>query len=404
VTGRVLIRYRDVPLRSRIPCKPTLSAAVAIAVLACNRATIGTDDLAAGLFAARPYCGVGQPVRLDVRAPEGVERVDLVLLDADGLMLALPRSVPAGPIELREHMPPAVDIVRERQRACYLQMVVDDEPVGSALVLQPLLSRLLPMTEIAPHPVTGQPHTRIVGWRIESDEPPADEDRGLRQDDAAEPAAVTSLSALPAVPERVFSGLRIYPERDVHMTTTLGEILVALRPDHAPNTAWNFRDLAEGGFYRGVVFHRVVPLTLDGDPFVIQGGDPSGTGEGGPGYWLPAEPSGLSHDFGVISMARADAPDSAGSQFFFCLSREGTARLDGQYCAFGYAVAGAETITAIADVELADITRGRPVDPPVIVDTQLVPAPPRRPGAGRPDARVERPRSEPVSRPGRVAR
>ena len=64
-------------------------------------------------------------------------------------------------------------------------------------------------------------------------------------------------------------------------TTTHGEIVIALRPDHAPNTAWNFRSLSEGGFFDGIMFHRVVPLTANGDPFVIQAGDPSGTGEGG---------------------------------------------------------------------------------------------------------------------------
>src|SRR5690606_31182515 len=99
-------------------------------------------------------------------------------------------------------------------------------------------------------------------------------------------------------------------------------------------------------------------------------------------------------------MARADHPDSAGSQFFICLSREGTARLDGQYASFGYVVDGAETIDAIASVELADIQRGRAVSPPVIQRAELVPSPPRIPGIGRADRRVSREEPAPAPRPG----
>ena len=161
-----------------------------------------------------------------------------------------------------------------------------------------------------------------------------------------------------------------------------------MRPDAAPNTAWNFISLCEGGFYRGIDFHRIVPMTRDGDPFVIQAGDPTASGSGGPGYWLPIEKSDLPHDFGVISMARDVDPDSAGSQIFICLSRAGTARLDGHYCGFGYAVDGAETIRAIAAVKLVDISAGRPADPPVILGTDLLSAPPRVPGAGRTDQAV----------------
>ncbi len=119
------------------------------------------------------------------------------------------------------------------------------------------------------------------------------------------------------------AGCACIPSTTSGCETNLGEIVIGLRPDEAPNTAWNFRELVDGGFYDGTIFHRVVPQSRDGDPFVIQGGDPSQSGEGGPGYWLPLEPSGLAHDFGVISMARADDPDSAGSQFFICLSARG---------------------------------------------------------------------------------
>jgi peptidyl-prolyl cis-trans isomerase B (cyclophilin B) len=272
-----------------------------------------------------------------------------------------------------------------------------NQPIGSALVVQPMLSRMVPVTETARRP-NGSTYTRIKSWIDENtppQEPPPttapaedaakDESSGDGKISTPTPAAE---AAEPVLVERLLSGLRIYPERDVILHTTAGDIRIALRPDEAPNTAWNFLELCEGGFYRNVMFHRVVPLTPTGQPFVIQAGDPTGGGDGGPGYWLPIEDSKLPHDFGVISMARSDDPDSNGSQFFFCLSREGTARLDGQYCSFGYAVDGAATIKAIAEVELADIAAGRPVKPPMINNAALVPAPPRTPGSGRPDARV----------------
>ncbi|MGY8752686.1 MAG: peptidylprolyl isomerase, partial [Phycisphaerales bacterium] len=131
-----------------------------------------------------------------------------------------------------------------------------------------------------------------------------------------------------------------------------------------------------GGLYQNTTFHRIVPLSSKGHPFVIQGGDPTGTGMGGAGSWLPIENSALPHDFGVISMARAGDPDSAGCQFFLCLSREGTARLDGQYCSFGETVSGDEVIRAIALVPLADPASGEPVSPPIIHSISLIPTSP----------------------------
>jgi cyclophilin family peptidyl-prolyl cis-trans isomerase len=361
------------------------------------------------------YHPVGQPVPVMVD-PGAAAQAELVLMDEAGLVLCVPRAVRAGVHDLAAIMPAVMEVARERQRACYLQLVVDEEPVGPALVVEPLLTRLVPLTEVAPHPTRGHLHTRITGWAVEDDRPPRSAAAAAPGSGAsaapsggAAPAtppawpAPPGSAALEAVPRpRVFTGLRLYVERDVLLRTSHGDVLVALRPDQAPNTAWNFRQLAEGGFYRGVGFHRVVPVTRDGDPFVIQAGDPSGTGDGGAGAWLPIEPSGLEHDFGVISMARADHPDSAGSQFFLCLSRAGTARLDGQYCAFGYAVEGAESILSIAAAPLADVAAGRPEEPPVIVEAILVPAPPRAAGRGRPDGRVARP--EPAAPPARVPR
>jgi peptidyl-prolyl cis-trans isomerase B (cyclophilin B) len=264
------------------------------------------------------------------------------------------------------------------ERAGFLQLLLDDAPSGPALVIQPLINRALVRTAEAMRPDGRTAYTRIIGW-------------GDVLLDPENPEHVALKATWKPGEPTVMSGVRAYPERDVLLETTMGSILVALRPDDAPNTAWNFRQLAEGGFYDGTPFHRVVPFDRSGRPFVIQGGDPTGTGDGGPGWDLPLERSTLPHDFGVISMARADAPDSAGSQYFFALSREGTARLDSQYCAFGEAVDGAQTIVDISAVEIEDAASGRPVKMPVVTRASLRPAPARTPGSGRPDRRIERP-------------
>jgi peptidyl-prolyl cis-trans isomerase B (cyclophilin B) len=121
----------------------------------------------------------------------------------------------------------------------------------------------------------------------------------------------------------------------------------------------------------------VVPLDRDGRPFVVQGGDPTGTGDGGPGWNLALEPSDLPHDRGVLGMARGDDPHSAGSQFYVSLSREGTARLDGQYCTFAVITDGWDTLDAIASGAIGDATTGRPAVPVRIERVEIVPAPPR---------------------------
>ncbi len=310
------------------------------------------------------YHARDQPLMVRVEPTSGSERPRLALMDPNGALFAEPTAVRPGRVDLGEVFR---DLWTFRE-TMYLQWVGEDGPEGSALVLQPLLTPLVPRTEPHVHPSTGDIVPLIIGW----DEPD----------------------------ERVFSGFRVYHEHDVMLHTTKGQIHLLMRPDHAPNTVWNFIALARGGLYDNVPFHRVVPLTSDGDPFVIQGGDPSETGLGGPGYNVALEPSRLAHDFGVISMARAEDPDSAGSQFFICLSREGTRRLDGQYSAFGYAIDGAHTILDIAEVELADVTAGRPADAPVIRRVELVPAPPRLLGIGRPESRIIREEPRETDAPG----
>lgn len=129
-----------------------------------------------------------------------------------------------------------------------------------------------------------------------------------------------------------------------------GTITVELYPDMAPNTVNNFITLANDGFYDGLIFHRVIK------DFMIQGGDPEGTGAGGPGYSIAGEFSDngytqntLSHEKGIISMARTMAPDTAGSQFF--ITSADSTYLDGQYAAFGKVTSGLDVVDAIQNVE-----------------------------------------------------
>jgi len=128
-----------------------------------------------------------------------------------------------------------------------------------------------------------------------------------------------------------------------------GVIEVELDPSVAPITVENFVKLAKKGFYNGLTFHRVIK------GFMIQGGCPRGNGTGGPGYCIKGEFSAnginnpLKHTRGVISMARAMDPDSAGSQFF--IMHKDAPHLDGQYAAFGKVIKGIEVVDAIASVE-----------------------------------------------------
>ena len=135
-----------------------------------------------------------------------------------------------------------------------------------------------------------------------------------------------------------------------------GDIMKAeLYPEVAPNTVNNFISLVKKGFYDGIIFHRVI------EGFMIQGGDPEGTGMGGPGYSIQGEfnyngfANDLKHTPGVLSMARAMDPDSAGSQFF--IMHEAAPHLDGQYAAFGKIIEGRDVVDAIATTKTGAMDR-----------------------------------------------
>jgi peptidyl-prolyl cis-trans isomerase B (cyclophilin B) len=123
--------------------------------------------------------------------------------------------------------------------------------------------------------------------------------------------------------------------------TDAGTMVAELYPKLAPKTVNSFVFLAKEGFYDGVIFHRVIP------GFMIQGGDPTGTGSGGPGYSLPAEFNETKHTRGILSMARTNDPNSAGSQFF--VMHDAYPSLDGKYTVFGKVTKGLEVIDKIVN-------------------------------------------------------
>lgn len=141
-----------------------------------------------------------------------------------------------------------------------------------------------------------------------------------------------------------------------------GIITAELYPEIAPNSVNNFIALIQQGFYDGIGFHRIIP------GFMIQGGCPLGTGTGGPGYCIEGEfayngfPNDLKHTRGVLSMARAMHPDSAGSQFF--IMHENAPHLDGQYAAFGKVTDGMDVVDAIASTKCD--RNDRPLQPQIM--------------------------------------
>lgn len=154
--------------------------------------------------------------------------------------------------------------------------------------------------------------------------------------------------------------------------TTAGEMIVEFWTDVAPKTVENFKKLARQGFYDSTAFHRIVK------GFMIQGGDPltrdaqaeGRWGTGGPGYQIPAEFNDKSHVRGVISMARSQHPDSAGSQFFICLA---DARfLDRQYTAFGRLIKGDDVLGAIGDTPVTRSNGGEQSKPTTRVGVESI--------------------------------
>ncbi len=321
-----------------------LTAFVAVALAgSCASAQLVPDRL---------YYGVERPVPMTVTVPADAKGDPVVeLYNAGEKKPAASAPVAAGSVNLATLFPTLWS--DKTTNVQYAQLKVGDKAIGSPVVIQPLLNA---------HPAVGG-----MGGPVE-------------------------------VPPRSgpLSGIRAYTEKFVQFDTTYGTITFKLRADQAPNTAWNFRSLVEGGFYTDIVFHRIMGPTQGKPGFMAQVGDPTGTGGGGPGYNIDLEDSKLRHDFGVLSMARTNDPNTNGSQVFVCFSRDGTSFLDGNYCAFAQAVDGADAIIKLG-AHPVEAKGGRepssPVDPkPKLTAAKLIDAPPiteqpepvRAPGAAAP--------------------
>lgn len=153
----------------------------------------------------------------------------------------------------------------------------------------------------------------------------------------------------------------------IELNTNHGRILLDLLPDVAPGHCGNMIGLAKIGYYDGLVFHRVI------GGFMIQGGCPSGTGTGGPGYNINAEFNDTPHVEGVLSMARSSDPNSAGSQFFICLGPH--THLDNQYTAFGR-TADEASMDVVRKIGALSVDRSdRPTSPAVIESAKVIATP-----------------------------
>lgn len=198
------------------------------------------------------------------------------------------------------------------------------------------------------------------------------------QGEEENPTAVLSQTEIDAILDNVANTeVEQVAENEIALLeTTKGTMAVAFYTDIAPEHTRSFKRLVTSGYYNGTRFHRII------DNFMIQGGDiltrddnPDNDGTGGPGYNVPAEFNGIPHDLGILSMARAQNPNSAGSQFFMCLSRQGTAGLDGQYTVFGKVIGGLDVLKTLGKVEVRPNRYGEnsvPVEPEYILNAYMV--------------------------------
>lgn len=280
----------------------------------------------------REYYGIDRTIPMAVVLPSGVAGdIEIALYLADGTE-AVRAAATEGAVDLAGLFP--VLWTATTPQISYAQLLVDDEPIGSSVVLVPMITPNL---------------AQLSGRKAVFPERPAQFAK--------------------------YAGLRAWTDRHVVFSTTLGDIEFRMRPDKAPNTVANFLDLVEGGFYTDIIFHRIIGGKDGRDPFMAQVGDPTGTGSGGPGRFIDLEDSDLAHDFGVLSMARTGDPNTNGGQVFVCFSRGGTYFLDTQYCSFAEAVSGADAILALEKVKTD--ASDRPVgDPPMLKSAKTVPAPP----------------------------
>lgn len=269
-------------------------------------------------------------------APEGFEKpsLELLLIEPERGEVIESRPVEAGKVDLAKIFPRLWETAEPR--VLYVQAAAAGERYGPAAVLAPMLTpRYAPRADRDGVPAFG-------------------------------PAASGK--------QRSFAGYWLYTDKDAVVQTNVGEMRFRLRMDVAPRSAAHFRELVDKGFYSDIPVHRVASLIGQPRPDIVQFGDPTGTGQGGPGYFVDLEPSSLRHDYGVLSLARTSDPNSGGSQVIVCLSREGTSYLDGRYASFGQMIAGSDALRAISKTPVN--AEGKPKDPPVVKSVKLVDAAP----------------------------
>lgn len=313
----------------------------------------------AQLAPATRYVGVNRPVMLMLTLPPQTPPdapLEIALFDAAWTPLARCTITAQRDLDLASLFP-AIWTSADWPLS-FAQLIANGEQVGPPVVLQPM---------DAPSRAEDGLASRVRSNRV-----PLEELAALPKAMRVELAEETIVEQVDAP---VRSGVRLWIDQRIVLDTDAGEIELALHPGAAPNTCAHVLDLVQGGLYNEVPFHRVIAADAQGRPFIIQTGDPTGTGAGGCGQSIDFEPSTLPHDFGVVSMARKpDDPNSASSQFFICLSREGCASLDGRFTAFATVVRGEATIATIAATPTG--TGGRPVDPPMLRRAYAIDAPP----------------------------
>jgi len=320
-----------------------------LAIVAGIGICLGSSAANAQLTPNREYYGINRSIPMTVTTPSNAGgEIEIALYRPESKEEIRKVAAGRGGVDMASLFPMLWST--PDPRTVYAQLIVGDVKIGSPVVLIPMLS----------------PRTASNN-----------EKGGVRFSPDA---------------NRTFSGIRAYTDRHIVFETSLGDVELALRPDKAPNTCRHILDLVEGGYYTDIKVHRIMADAGNGHPFVVQFGDPTGLGNGGPGVMIDLEPSDLPHDFGVVSMARTNAPNTNGSQLFLCLSRAGTRFLDGKYTSFGCTVRGDDTLIALEQVPTDD--KGRAMNMPVVIRAYTVPAPPFGEG---PEC-LERPTPKPIDR------
>ena len=295
-----------------------------------------TSGARAQLHAALPCAHVKKPIAVTLDVPEksGGDDVAVELINAATGQVIESRPAKPGENDL-------ADLFRRLWTTDSPQVLLAQAVIAKARIGAPLV--LVPM--VAP------PYAA----KVERDGKP-------------------QLGPPPPAKSRVLSGYWLFADQRVQVVTSKGTLVFALRTDAAPNSVRNFRDLVDKQFYDGIKVHRIAALSGRTMPDIVQFGDPTGTGQGGPGWFIDYEPSPLKHGFGSLSFARTSEPNSAGSQVIITLGREAAPQLDGKYTVFGQLVSGAETLNAIAKTPVdAD---GKPREAMTIESARLVDAPP----------------------------